>query len=829
MKKLPFLLFALFHLSQTFAQDSRGYSWFEGFGGYSSSEIALFNHVDQYGNIYTAGKGGGTIDFAPGDSTYNLYVGNSIFIQKLDSNKNLLWVKTFSGGSPNGKCAAVDKDGNVYLTGKVSNSIPFDIDPNPDDTLMVTNTGSNQGFIIKLDSNGNNQWVTSFGKVWKMSGIAVDDANGVYVCGNISDENADFDPGEDTLTLNGEEAFYGRFTSDGDLDWIHGIGDSYYHHIEMNTIATDSSNNVFFAGLFDGYGVSVDFYPGPGGTLTSPSIYSKDIFVLKLDTAGALGWVKKLGTSYSSEECADITVDNNQDIYVVGQYPGSGIVNDKIYIAKVLSNGASSWSKTLAGSNSGARAVTTDEFNNVYVTGYYKGNGYFGPSPNGYISSSDFDMFLVKYSEDGDFRWVTSEEGWSHINAYSLATTPNNSVLACGQYIDSVHTEMANGDTILLTSSGTRDMFHFQYDECIVYGTDNRTTCDTLIWIDGNPYFTQDTTATFTLYASSENGCDSIVSLHLNLEIAPISMDTISICDSLAWIDGNTYFSDTNNVSFVLENSSFIGCDSTVILYLDILDDTEGVDEYFVCDSLQWIDGNTYFTSNNTATHTLTNHLGCDSLVTLQLNIQNNTSTDDHLLVCDSLTWIDGHTYYSDNQTATHTLTNQFGCDSIVSLNLTMVDINLNVSLSGFTLKAISQQGATYQWINCDDNSEISGATQQTFTPSVNGNYAVKITKNNCTKVSDCKEVTGIDISENSIQLFSIFPNPTKSTTTVRFSETKPEVIISIYDMVGKEIQRSKYLNKETILLDLQSLPSGTYTLSIKTNNEISQKKITKL
>ena len=81
-----------------------------------------------------------------------------------------------------------------------------------------------------------------------------------------------------------------------------------------------------------------------------------------------------------------------------------------------------------------------------------------------------------------------------------------------------------------------------------------------------------------------------------------------------------------------------------------------------------WIDGNTYTPSNNTATHLLTNAAGCDSLVTLDLTISNSTTGIDVKTACDSYTWIDGNTYTTSNNTATHLLTNAAGCDSLVTL-----------------------------------------------------------------------------------------------------------------------------------------------------------------
>ncbi|MEZ4916409.1 MAG: hypothetical protein R2836_05430 [Chitinophagales bacterium] len=97
------------------------------------------------------------------------------------------------------------------------------------------------------------------------------------------------------------------------------------------------------------------------------------------------------------------------------------------------------------------------------------------------------------------------------------------------------------------------------------------------------------------------------------------------------------------------------------------------------CNNFTWIDGNTYSSSNsNTVTHTITGGAanGCDSIVTLNLTINNPTNGTDVQSACNSFTWIDGNTYTSNNNTATHTITGGAanGCDSVVTLNLTIMN-----------------------------------------------------------------------------------------------------------------------------------------------------------
>ena len=148
-------------------------------------------------------------------------------------------------------------------------------------------------------------------------------------------------------------------------------------------------------------------------------------------------------------------------------------------------------------------------------------------------------------------------------------------------------------------------------------------------------------------------------------------IDEQTACESYTWIDGITYTESTNEPTFTLTNAA--GCDSIVTLHLTINRSNTGIDEQTVCDSYTWIDGVTYTESTNEPTFTLTNAAGCDSVVTLHLTINHSNTGIDEQTACDSYTWIDGVTYTESTNEPTFTLTNAVGCDSVVTLHLTMV------------------------------------------------------------------------------------------------------------------------------------------------------------
>ena len=219
-------------------------------------------------------------------------------------------------------------------------------------------------------------------------------------------------------------------------------------------------------------------------------------------------------------------------------------------------------------------------------------------------------------------------------------------------------------------------------------GTDVQTACDSYTWIDGNTYTTSNNSATWIL--TNASGCDSTVTLDLTITNSNTGTDVQTACDTYTWIDGNTYTTSNNSATWILTNAS--GCDSTVTLDLTITNSNTGTDVQTACDSYTWIDGNTYTTSNNSATVMLSTTDGCDSLVTLDLGINNSYSTTDIQGACDSYTWIDGNTYTSSNNSATMMLTSIAGCDSLVTLDLT-----IDNSLTGTDVQTACD---SYTWID---------------------------------------------------------------------------------------------------------------------------------
>ena len=231
---------------------------------------------------------------------------------------------------------------------------------------------------------------------------------------------------------------------------------------------------------------------------------------------------------------------------------------------------------------------------------------------------------------------------------------------------------------------------------------------------------------------------------------------TESACASYTSPSGNTWtvsdvYTDT------IPNAG--GCDSVITIDLTVIPELTGMVQDTICSNGSvTVNGTTYDASTPTGTEVFTNvgPFGCDSTVTIDLTVLPEIATliEDTICYNGSIV-VNGTTYDAMNPSGSETFTSSgaFGCDSSVLIDLTVLPaIDLNVTNVAATLTS-DQAGATYQWIDCDNgNAAISGETNQSYSPTVTGNYAVVVTVNGCSDTSACVLVdfTGIEELTNS-------------------------------------------------------------------------------
>ncbi len=176
------------------------------------------------------------------------------------------------------------------------------------------------------------------------------------------------------------------------------------------------------------------------------------------------------------------------------------------------------------------------------------------------------------------------------------------------------------------------------------------------------------------------NGCDSIVVLDLTvLTHTIIDLDSTLCFGSSLMVGSSTYDQTGNYVDTLMR---FNGCDSIVRLNLVILSQVENILTETICNGDVWRIGNIDYTATGNHRDTLTGFNGCDSIVDLTLTVLPLNTTDLNEVVCYGETWTVGNNTYDQSGSYVDTLAAFNTCDSIVSLNLTILP-EIDTSLVG--------------------------------------------------------------------------------------------------------------------------------------------------
>ncbi len=390
--------------------------------------------VDPSGNVYVAG-------FTEGDLDGNTHMGTEdFFLTMYDPTGNKVRTKQLgvSGQNTYALGVAVDSDGNVYVAGST------------DGALGSALTGTTDFFLTKYDSSGTYQYTKQLGVSGHTTyayGVAVDSINHfVYVAGST-------DGGLDSNTLMGTTDFFlTKYDLSGNKVYTKQLGVSGVD-TEAFGVAVDSSGNVYVAGYTDGdlgttlmgtsdfflakydlsgapqyikqFGVSgglVNTVANSVAVDSSGNVYvagytdgdlgttlmgTEDFFVTKYNSLGAKQYTNQLGVTGGVVDTVanSVAVDSSGNVYVAGSTDGDLSSNTALtasttdfFVTKYDSSGNLVRTKQLgvSGKFTYAFGVAVDSSSNVYVDGYTFG----GLDGNTLMGYSDF--FVTKYDSSGN-------------------------------------------------------------------------------------------------------------------------------------------------------------------------------------------------------------------------------------------------------------------------------------------------------------------------------------------------------------------------------------------------------------------------------------------
>ncbi|MGV3610853.1 MAG: SBBP repeat-containing protein [Fluviicola sp.] len=628
---LPFLIL-LFLSKVSFSQS---FGWSQSFGSANGDDKPNSIKTDENGNVYTAGTFTGVLNYNVNGtpSSMTSYGFEDMFLSKSDSSGNIIWMNHY-GGMFVDECSSIfiDNAGNIYATGSFSYNGSFYIDTS---FTGLDSYGGADCFIAKIDPTGTLVWVKQIGGPNDDKGMMIKlDSNNDILISGFFNGTADFDPSSNNYLLTelgtsttATDAFIAKYDSSGNFVWAKQFGGSLSQTL-LPTLGIDSLGNVYGSGTFE---FTADFDPSSNvQSITSNG--ARDVFLLKLDDGGEFIWSKRIGSNFT-EFVGGIDL-NNGKIAITGSFSlttdfdlGAGIYNltalgsTDAFVAEYDLDGGLLWAKQFGGTalnNVITQSIKTDIEENVYVCGRFSGPNDFDPGADSLVltPNGQFDAFFSKWDADGNLVWVHNVGG-SDLDFAQSITTFNNEVYVAGIFKGTVDLNPFSGITTAI-SNGSYDGFILKFGgSCTESTTIYEQSCGPYVWsLNGNIY---SNTGQYIDTVVSSVGCDSIVTLNLTIFNSTSNQISHTACDSYMWsVNGQIY---TASGQYIDTIPNAAGCDSIITLNLTILNSSVATETQTACGSFTWpINGQTY-TASGQYIDTIPNAAGCDSIITLDLTI----------------------------------------------------------------------------------------------------------------------------------------------------------------------------------------------------------------
>ena len=327
--------------------------------------------TDNAGNVYVTGQ------------VRNASLNYDIAVIKYSPAGTEQWVRIWDGGTgmsdvPAG--IAVDNSGNICVTG------------------YSEKTSSNVNYItIKYNTAGVLQWAKEYNNPVNSYDAAyfikADSLGNVYVTGTSTAQGT----GPDFLTI--------KYNAAGDSSWVRRFSGTTSINEIPQGFAVDRNGNVYVTG----------FSQGPSN--------STDFATVKYNSAGVQQWAVFYDTTASQDIPEDLEVDGNGNVYVTGRTRINSGYND-IATIKYNSSGVRQWltlyNNTANNFDDQGNDLAVDSFGNVYVAGHTN------------VDGSDYDALTIKYNPSGVEQWVEKFDMSTDDEANAITLDNNNNIYITG-------------------------------------------------------------------------------------------------------------------------------------------------------------------------------------------------------------------------------------------------------------------------------------------------------------------------------------------------------------------------------------------------------------
>ncbi len=641
-------------------------------------------------------------------------------------------------------------------------------------------------------------------------------------------------------------------------------------------IALDTAGNQYICGYFTG---TVDMDPGTGVyNISMPASQTqRDAFVQKLDANGNFLWAKSFGGTVDDERVATrLELDQFGNVYVIGFYESNirftssgsiwqagGTGFSRPFLVKLDALGNVQWGygwtkPTQAGFS--FRDIVI-QGSTIYISGTYDGITDFNPLTNASLSKSgygSYDAFVLKYSVNGTIKDVMTFGSIEYDVAIGLEVI-GNKLLVVGNFGNTIDFNSGIGMNNL-TPVGLRDGFFLEVDTAFNFikarqiggsGDDYvysiKKGINTELFVTGYFSNTADLDPSpLSSYSGISNGqLDCFVAkLDSNLDLTWVktfggssddfpyklvlnSNQEVYMCgyfenlvdfdpsatsdyflSSKGGLDGYIMKLDSNG-NFMNAGSYGSNSPSGTSEVIRSVAINQNDEAYIVGNFYNTVDVDPGITAQNVTS------AGQDDLLFIKLDACLNFFTLTTATACGSFklpsgTIVTQSGYYLD------TVLSSQGCDSTNGITVVLNPLpNATVTQTGATFTA--QPGLTYQWINCQSNQPIAGETNQSFTATANGQYAVVVSNGTCIDTSLCIALTNIGVQEAQLPAINLYPNPT--TGLLNISSPQPWQKAEVTDLLGRIVLTHAYSlagqSTPTTELDLSKLPTGIYLVKV--------------
>lgn len=401
--------------------------------------------VDAGGNVYAAGVLVDNEDY--GTFSLSSNGDRDVFVIKVSPTGTILWAVSYGGLEVDEIHALdVDADGDILLVGEFNDEVDFD--PGSGDHILTANSDATDGYLLKLNSDGEFISAEVFGgtEYDAVTGVASDGASNIYLTGYFAGE-VDFDPttGDMLITATSTDAFFVKINNDGSFGWAKTVGNSDYANGYGATV--DFTGTPIFTGH---YGTDLDIDPGTGTETIVATGSGSDMFLVKLSPAnGSYVWGKGFGTD-GGAFANSVHADGQNNIYITGHFYGTGDFDpgtgtrtltaanefSDVFISKFHPSGALLWAHAIGGLGDDWAAGIYSDGSNVYVSGTFQQTVDFDPGTGvrNETELGDSDLFILKLDGAGAFKSVARIGGGSYEEGGAIVGDAAGNIYTSGYF-----------------------------------------------------------------------------------------------------------------------------------------------------------------------------------------------------------------------------------------------------------------------------------------------------------------------------------------------------------------------------------------------------------